>query len=272
MIDQFANGYITPALSFLLSCIGCAAGLSATTRAHISTGGARIGWLLVGAFAIGATGIWVMHFVAMLGVAVEGAVIRYDLTNTILSALLSVLVVGIGLFVVDRSGGRLGPLLVGGVIAGLGVAGMHYLGMDAMHIGLGVGVQYATGLVVLSVAIAVVAATVGLWLATNVRGVLAGLGATIVMAIAVSGMHYTGMAAMSTHRVGDGPIPPSTLGVPPDEFLIPLIVGITAATVLLMIVVMVLPSAKEIERQAKFDEWRARNRAVAEQPVKSKLL
>ena len=47
--------------------------------------------------------------------------------------------------------------------------------------------------------IAVVAATTALWAAVSVRGFLPSLGASVVMGVAVSGMHYTGMAALQVH-------------------------------------------------------------------------
>ncbi|GGR42715.1 hypothetical protein [Streptomyces roseolus] len=47
-----------------------------------------------------------------------------------------------------------------------------------------------------SVLIAVVAATAALWAAVSVRGFLAGLGAGVIMGIAVTGVHDTGTAAL----------------------------------------------------------------------------
>ena len=71
---------------------------------------------------------------------------------------------------------------------------MHYLGMSGMRVEG--HLEYNTTTVVLSVVIAIVAATAALWAAVSVKGLLASLGAALVMGIAVSGMHYTGMAAV----------------------------------------------------------------------------
>ncbi len=71
---------------------------------------------------------------------------------------------------------------------------MHYLGMSAVR--LQGELSYDRNLVVLSVLIAVVAATTALWFTIVVRGVAATIMAGFVMGIAVTGMHYTGMAAM----------------------------------------------------------------------------
>jgi len=57
-------------------------------------------------------------------------------------------------------------------------------------------ITYDTTLFTASLVIAVVAATVALWLAFNLRGNLQRFGSAIVMGIAVCGMHYTGMYAV----------------------------------------------------------------------------
>ena len=90
--------------------------------------------------------------------------------------------------------GGLRPLVTGGVIVGVGVASMHYMGMSAMI--MPDSVHYNMPLFVLSVVIAIVAGTVALWIGTWVRSTRATIGASLIMGVAVSGMHYTGMAAM----------------------------------------------------------------------------
>ena len=76
---------------------------------------------------------------------------------------------------------------------GLGVAGMHYLGMHGMKIG---GyITWGLRTVALSVLIAVAAGTAALWLAFNTRSMASRAGAAVLMAAAVCAMHYTGMGA-----------------------------------------------------------------------------
>ncbi|MFF5344919.1 MHYT domain-containing protein [Streptomyces althioticus] len=93
-------------------------------------------------------------------------------------------------------------LLTAGVITGLGVAGMHYIGMASMR--MGGALEYEAFLVVLSVVIAIVAATTALRATVSVRGFKASIGASLIMGLAVTGMHYTGMASMSVHLHGTG--------------------------------------------------------------------
>jgi NO-binding membrane sensor protein with MHYT domain len=117
-----------------MSCLGAFLGLRCVTRARACTGYARARWLVLAAVAIGATGIWAMHFIAMLGYTIQGQRILYNVPLTIASMLLAIAVVGIGLFIVGFGDGDPRRLITGGVIVGLGVASMHYTGMAAMHV------------------------------------------------------------------------------------------------------------------------------------------
>src|ERR1700685_762528 len=107
-VNNFTNGALNPLLAYLLSAMGCFVGLRCTTRARAYRGAARARWLTLAAFAIATTGIWVMHFIAMLGFAIPGQSIRYNVPLTIASMLIAVVVVGIGTFIVGD--GRRGPL------------------------------------------------------------------------------------------------------------------------------------------------------------------
>jgi NO-binding membrane sensor protein with MHYT domain len=80
-----------------MSCLGAFLGLRCASRALASSGASRARWLTLGAFSFGATGIWVMHFIAMLGYTIPGETIRYNVPVTILSVVIAVLAVGIGL-------------------------------------------------------------------------------------------------------------------------------------------------------------------------------
>src|ERR1700744_5721401 len=130
-VNNFSYGALNPVLAYVASCIGCFLGLRCTTRARASQGRARASWLVIAALAIGVMGIWVMHFIAMLGFTIPGQSIRYDVPVTVLSMVIAITVVGAGLFIVGYSSGGAGPLLLGGVAIGGGVAGMHYIGLAA---------------------------------------------------------------------------------------------------------------------------------------------
>src|ERR1035438_7056529 len=188
-VHNFSYGLLTPVLGYAMSCLGCFLGLRCTTRARARHGASRVRWLLLAAVTIGSAGVWGMHFVAMLGFSIPGQTIRYDVPVTILSMLIAAVVVSIGLLIVGFGGDGPAPLLTGGLIIGLGVASMHYIGMSAMRIPD--TMHYSTGLVILSVIIAVVAGTAALWAALRLDTVWSTLVASAIMGVAVSGMHST---------------------------------------------------------------------------------
>ncbi len=84
-----------------MACTGAALGLRCTVRALAATGRVRRNWLLTAASAI-ATGIWTMHFTAMLGFGVSGTDIRYDVPLTLASLVVAMLFVCAGVFAVGR--------------------------------------------------------------------------------------------------------------------------------------------------------------------------
>ncbi|WP_344401613.1 MHYT domain-containing protein, partial [Promicromonospora sukumoe] len=167
----------TPILAFAISCTGAATGLACTSRARAASGGARAAWLVFGAVALGGTGIWVMHFVAMLGFSASGVTIRYNIPETLLSAAIAIVVVGAGLFITELGKRKLPAMLVGGALAGAGVAAMHYMGMEAME--MSAQIVYNPVYVIASVVIAIVAATAALWCTVHIRGTLATIVATL---------------------------------------------------------------------------------------------
>ncbi|MFJ9248501.1 MHYT domain-containing protein [Streptomyces sp. NPDC101776] len=194
-VSDFYYGAVTPVAAYLMACLGAALGLRCTTRS-LRRPQHRARWLALGAISIGC-GIWTMHFIAMIGFSVEGALVSYDTTKTILSLFVAIAVVAIGVFLVGYRGGSPLNLGVAGTVTGLGVAAMHYLGMAAIH--TNGTIHYAVPTVVLSVVIAIAAATAALWVVVSIHALWASLGASLVMGVAVTGMHYTGMAAVSVH-------------------------------------------------------------------------
>ncbi|MET9384745.1 MHYT domain-containing protein [Streptomyces sp. NPDC002928] len=234
-VDGFRYGAVTPVAAYLMACLGGALGLRCIVRSLLDTQSWKPGWLGLGAASIGC-GIWTMHFIAMIGFQVEESRIGYDVTLTVLSLVVAVVVVGVGVFLVGYLGAGGAALSVAGVVTGLGVAGMHYLGMAAIQVNG--TIRYAPSAVALSVLIAIVAATAALWAAVTIRGFLASLGASLVMGVAVSGMHYTAMAAVSVHVHGTTG---SWAGDAPTSLLLPMLVGPVIFLVLAGVVVMFDP-------------------------------
>ncbi|MFI1833493.1 MHYT domain-containing protein [Streptomyces olivaceoviridis] len=243
-LDHAAFGWLTPVLSYVMACIGAALGLRCTVRALAATGRARRNWLVTAASSIG-TGIWTMHFVAMLGFRVSGSDIRYDVPLTILSLLVAMVVVCVGVFAVGYSRDRNRALLLGGLTTGLGVASMHYLGMAAVR--LHGDVTYDPVLVGLSVLIAVVAATAALWAGLNIKSPLAVTVASLVMGAAVTSMHYTGMFSVSVRVDPSGDALPGATAM---QFIFPLAVGLGSYLFITSAFVALSPTADEREASA----------------------
>ncbi|KAF0846788.1 MHYT domain-containing protein [Nocardia caishijiensis] len=229
-VHHFSYGWITPVLAYFMSFVGCLLGLQCAARARNSEEG-RAGWLIGAAVAIGGTGIWVMHFIAMLGFSIRGAEIRYDVLLTLFSAVTAMVVVGIGLFMVSRPHTTFARLVAGGTVTGLGVGTMHYTGMYAMNTNADIG--YEPRIVAVSIVIAVVASVVALWFTLRVKGFLARVGAAMIMGVAVCGMHYTGMAAMHADATHHGHAPPA--GAHAFELLGPLIGIVSMVTMFVLI-------------------------------------
>ncbi|MEW1718045.1 MHYT domain-containing protein [Streptomyces sp. NPDC093109] len=235
-IDGFNYGAVTPVAAYLMACLGAALGLRCTTRSLRTERSWKPGWLALGATSIG-SGIWTMHFIAMIGFQVKEVPIGYDVPTTVASLAVAIVVVGIGVFIVGYRGATRATLLLAGTLTGLGVAAMHYIGMAGMR--LHARMEYDTTTVVLSVVIAVVAATAALWAAVSIHGFLPSLAASMVMGIAVTGMHYTGMAAISVHLQGLTGV--SAGGGSASSIMFPMLLGPVIFLVLAGVVVMFDP-------------------------------
>lgn len=150
----------------------------------------RILWIICAAVALGGGGIWSMHFIAILAYKLPIAV-NYDVAMTAASLVAAVVVTGVGLYVVTGRNLSMSRLCVAGVFVGLGVVSMHYMGMEAMR--MAATLEYDPLIVVLSVVVAIVVATVGLLLMVTMRKGIQRIVSAFVIAFAVSGMHYTAM-------------------------------------------------------------------------------
>jgi NO-binding membrane sensor protein with MHYT domain len=245
-VHHFAFGWINPTLAYVLSFLGSLLGLVLATRARESGGIRRARWLLLAAVAIGGTGIWLMHFMAMIGFDVPNTVVRYDVPMTLLSVVIAVVIVGVGLLIVGMGRPRLWKLLIGGPVTGVGVAAMHYAGMAAIRMG-GV-MSFDRTKVVLSVAIAVVAATVALWFALVIRGATATVAAAMLMGAAVCSMHYTGMSAISVKLSAETA---AVQGVSPFVLLLP--ISILACVVITVLAYATIGFSVQMEN-AQTDE------------------
>lgn len=177
--------------SFLVSALGAYTALTAMTL-HRGRGGVNRFNVFLAGLSLGGVGIWSMHFLGMTAWHVDMA-LGYRLPETLVSLAAAVAASTVALGYMAAGPFSLRRLAVAGPVTGLGVAGMHYLGMYSMRFGGYFDWNLAT--VALSVLIAMATATVALWLAFHVVSQRHRVAASLLMAAAVSTMHYTGMAA-----------------------------------------------------------------------------
>ncbi|MEU4744232.1 MHYT domain-containing protein [Actinosynnema sp. NPDC023658] len=219
-MQHFSAGLSTLLLAYVVSVIGSLIGLACMARARAEpTRATKVRWTAFGAVAIGGVAIWLMHFIAMLGFDVPGVPIKYSVPLTALSAVVAIAVVGLGLSLVTLIRFTAVRLLVAGTLAGLGVAVMHYVGMSAIR--FRGDLSYDPRLVALSFVVAVVAATAAFWFTLVVEAAAARLAAGLIMGVAVTGMHYTGMAAV---RVTTDPAVAAPQGTTAFDLVFPVFV------------------------------------------------
>src|SRR2546426_7845 len=138
------------ALSVFIAMFAAYAALDLAARVTAATGWTRAIWLLGGAAAMG-IGIWSMHYIGMLAFVLPISV-AYHWPTVLLSLVAAILASVIALHVVSRQRMHPARALAGSVLMGAGIAGMHYIGMDAMR--LPAVTQFNPFLVVLSVGLA----------------------------------------------------------------------------------------------------------------------
>jgi PAS domain S-box-containing protein len=188
--------YTLVALSVLIAIFASYAALDLAGRVTAARDWTRAAWLLGGAGAMG-TGIWSMHYIGMLAFILPIPV-AYHWPTVLLSLLAAILASAVALGVVSRPKMGWFRAVVGSVLMGAGIAGMHYIGMAAMR--LPAMCTFNSFLVVLSVVFAILISLAALWITFHFRDERTAirwekLAGAVVMGAAIPVMHYTGMAA-----------------------------------------------------------------------------
>lgn len=184
-------------LSVIISILSAYTAVDLTERIATAKGWTWIGWLIGGASSFG-IGIWSMHFVGMLAFHLT-VPISYDFLIVLVSILPAILSSGFALWIASRKMLQISSLLGASLVMGMGITTMHYTGIAAMQ--LPAIAHYDLKLVTLSAAIAVMVSLLSLWLMHYLHNQAVviwwqKIGAAALMGIAVSMIHYTGMAAV----------------------------------------------------------------------------
>jgi NO-binding membrane sensor protein with MHYT domain len=181
-------------LSIVMAIQGAYVGFSLAVQLGEAVGMRRRVLLAGAAFSL-ALAIWTMHFVGMLAARIPFPV-DYLVFPTLLSFLVCVLVVGVAVFAISSGPLTMARLILSASLMGTGIFSMHYIGMTALH--ASAHMEHATPYVAASWVIAVAASGLALWLATGRVGRPTIILSAIVFGFAVSGMHYTAMAGMTS--------------------------------------------------------------------------
>jgi two-component system sensor histidine kinase/response regulator len=256
--------YRLVALSVVIAICASYAALDLAGRVTAARGNSRAVWLSGGAAAMG-LGIWAMHYIGMLAFTLPIPVF-YHWPTVLLSLLAAIVASGIALYVVSRTTMNVWNAALGSIFMGAGIAGMHYVGMDAMR--LAAMCQFSTTLVATSIGLAVAISFVALLLVFRARDdgkvkLFGKIASAVIMGAAIPVMHYTGMVAASFMPTGIAPdlshaISISSLGT----------IGITLVTMVVLAAAVLSSiagrrySARELELRLEVAE--AANRAKSE--------
>ncbi|WP_374382242.1 MHYT domain-containing protein [Dongia sp.] len=198
-------------LSLLVAIVSSLVSLDVAERLRGARGRTWALWLAGAGCTLGG-GIWSMHFIGMLAFDPPFE-IRYDVGRTVISLLIAILSTALGYALIARRRSISWPkLALAGLVTGLGVAAMHYTGMSAII--APASMHHDAGLVAVSILIAVAAATAAFWLSLKIDRVWHKLGASLLMGVAIAGMHYTAMAALYFGPVTHTALTPNLIGTP----------------------------------------------------------
>ena len=180
------------ALSAVIAILGGYTGFGLAARIRGTPGVSRR-LLLAGAAAFLAVGIWTMHFVGMLAAPIPADAV-YLVLPTIVSFLICALVVGVSLFFLSIGEPSQRRVVSSAVLLGAGIVSMHYVGIHGLAGNF--AITHDTPMILLSIAIAIVAAYGGLRAFLARQDGIRLIVSSIAFGVAVSGMHYTAMHGM----------------------------------------------------------------------------
>jgi len=199
--------YIEPTYSYPLVAVSIAVATLASyvsfELAHVAWRQQKHGrinkWLVMSSLALG-LGIWTMHFIGMFAFKLP-IPIYYVGLDTALSLMIAIMACFLGFLTVHNNYHNAWFSVLGGLIMGVGIVGMHFTGMHAMR--LGADIHYDNFLVTLSGLIAIIISSIALWMiATMMVGTTnktpyKKILVACIMGLSISSMHYTGMFALS---------------------------------------------------------------------------
>ncbi|WP_313893146.1 EAL domain-containing protein [Psychrobacillus sp.] len=194
------------ALSIFVAIVASYTALSMNERAQQNSFFHKSFWLILAAIAMG-FGIWSMHFIGMSAFSLP-VDMKYDKLLTVFSVIPAMLASFLAFYLADLKKRTFWSYTLAGIAMGIGISSMHYLGMYAMK--MDIIYAYDKSLFAASILIAVVVSVVAIYIFSTLQRYMKNrfiqIITSIVMGLAVSSMHYTGMAAI-TFYVPKGFVP-----------------------------------------------------------------
>lgn len=206
------QGEYSPSIVFLSVVIAFLASFTALSmNERIRKNGffSRNLWLVLASIAMG-MGIWAMHFIGMSAFRLP-VTMEYNFPATIFSVFPAVMASYLAFYISNRTNLTPWPKILAGIIMGIGIASMHYIGMSAME--MEIEYAYRPVLFTLSILIAILVSYVALYIFTSLQKFMGNfflkLITSLLMGIAVASMHYIGMEAIVFYTEGN-PLPPTS--------------------------------------------------------------
>ncbi len=235
-VDEFSYGLLNPALAYTMSVFGCFLAILLATKARRRDGQRRVRLLIYATVALGGIGMWQPQVIEMLGFSIGDAPVRFDPRALGLSLVVCLIDIGTGLFLAGYGRITWRRLIPAATIVGLGSATAHYAALTAIRVGA--TVSYNLPLFAISIVICTMVASTVLWCTIALRGLWSTVGAAFVMGLAICGMHYAGLSAVTVEL---GPSDGDVTGLTATLMLAPVVLGGT--TVMAMLAYFTIGSA-----------------------------
>ncbi|TXN15851.1 EAL domain-containing protein [Methylobacterium sp. WL122] len=238
------TAWVVP-LAACVCWISCYVALQIEQRVQARPRGRALGWLLAASFSIGA-GVWSTHFIGMLGYD-PGVVVGYEPLTTLMSLIVAI-AASLGALLIARSTQLRWSGICSGLLFGLGVGCMHFLGIAGMR--LPGHLSWDLTLVVAAVVTGCVLSAAGLAMHTRRTGMRSRIVAATVLTAAIAALHFVAMAAAYI-------IPDPTLSAPDFG----LARGVLAAGIAVMMLVILTFAALTL----MLDHLRTMNAVLTQQ-------
>ena len=181
------------ALAGFICVVACFATADLLSRAQMSAGGRRYPWLVFAAIVFG-SGVWALHFIAMMAY-MPGFRISYDLLRTGTSILVAILGGTLSFAIWTRLGRGPAAILLGAACLAGAIGGMHYDGVSAMRVSA--VVRLDSPRVALSILFAFALGILFLVRAGDLKSIRRRIETACYLGIGVLGLHFIGMSALT---------------------------------------------------------------------------